>query len=653
MRIGWVAGALLIVGLSVGPAPAWSNEADAAKVRYLKEHTLRVRGHDPADTDFADLEPLKTLWKDVRIVQLGEQTHGDGACFLAKTRLIRFLHQEMGFDVLAFESGLYDCAKAWEAFQAPPGGRFDAVEAMSQGVFGIWMQSHEVKPLAGYLHKVAHNPKPLELCGFDCQLTGTASRHTLARDLAEVMGKAIPTTARVDHAEKLQRMVEFLRNPKATLPPKERNARLADLENLATAMHAKQPIQGMDLRTRAWWAQVARSLGAQLRNEVARRESTKTDTWGPVNRRDAQMAENLIWLADEHYKGRKIIVWAATFHIIRNAPKLVPVKGKPIYTNVTPMGHAVAKHFGDACYTLGFTAYEGEVGRPWTDPSPLPPAPKGTFEDWMQRTGVREGVVDLKAPAEGGAWLHQPFVARPLGNAPMRGSGWHDAIDGLYFQRTMTPSTRNGYTPPAKVDDMRPLLDKQWNAIRSGLARGNMWAEKWTFAAQLKEWMRGAKPTAPAEIEAQEQVVRAWLAEQQEGEDAQGLPWRVHFLLADMAAERKDVKAERAALETALGLFPEKDLRQPAKVSQFQHIANRLAWVRMQGTSFAKAKAWFTGTLAKDRRFRYAYLGAWDGHIDAKQRKDLVNAVRKAYAKRAKRFRDLADEIERFQAELP
>jgi len=59
-----------------------------------------------------------------------------------------------------------------------------------------------------------------------------------------------------------------------------------------------------------------------------------------------------------------------------------------------------------------------------------------------------------------------------------------------------------------------------------------------------------------------------------------------------------------------------------------------------------------TGGLSKDRRFRYAYVNAWEERLDAKQMKRLKDAVLKAYKKRTKRFRDLASEIEGFEAEL-
>ena len=67
-----------------------------------------IRSTDARDNDYRDLQFLKELWKDKKLVLLGEQSHGEGTVFEAKVRLIKFLHEEMGFEIVAFESGLYD-----------------------------------------------------------------------------------------------------------------------------------------------------------------------------------------------------------------------------------------------------------------------------------------------------------------------------------------------------------------------------------------------------------------------------------------------------------------------------------------------------------------------------------------------------------------
>src|SRR5262249_30230837 len=126
--------------------PATINEEE--RVAWLKKHVVALRSIDPTDEDFADLEPIRKAIGEARIVFLSEQSHGDGATFHARTRLIKFLHQKCGFDVLAFESGLYDCRKAWELLR---GGKMAPREAVSQGVFGIWTGSEQVQPLIEYL----------------------------------------------------------------------------------------------------------------------------------------------------------------------------------------------------------------------------------------------------------------------------------------------------------------------------------------------------------------------------------------------------------------------------------------------------------------------------------------------------------------------
>ena len=104
-----------------------AQEGDKARVAWLREHAVEVRSIAPLDEDFSDLAPLAAAIGGARVVQLGEASHGDGASFDAKARLVRFLHQQMGFDALAWESGFFDLSLVEQALRqalpvARPGG---------------------------------------------------------------------------------------------------------------------------------------------------------------------------------------------------------------------------------------------------------------------------------------------------------------------------------------------------------------------------------------------------------------------------------------------------------------------------------------------------------------------------------------------------
>ena len=75
---------------------------------WLAAHARAIRTVDPRDEDFADLEPIAAAIGKARVVQLGEPSHNAGTCFAAKARLIKFLHQRLKFDVVVWESGIYD-----------------------------------------------------------------------------------------------------------------------------------------------------------------------------------------------------------------------------------------------------------------------------------------------------------------------------------------------------------------------------------------------------------------------------------------------------------------------------------------------------------------------------------------------------------------
>ena len=44
---------------------------------------------------------LKEELKNVQVLMLGEKTHFDGNVFEMKTKIVKYLHQEMGFNTIA------------------------------------------------------------------------------------------------------------------------------------------------------------------------------------------------------------------------------------------------------------------------------------------------------------------------------------------------------------------------------------------------------------------------------------------------------------------------------------------------------------------------------------------------------------------------
>lgn len=78
-----------------------SNETEI--VCYLKKHSIPLKSIAPADEDYSDLELLKQLIGDARIVGLGEATHGSHEFAQVRDHLARFMIREMNFNGVIME----------------------------------------------------------------------------------------------------------------------------------------------------------------------------------------------------------------------------------------------------------------------------------------------------------------------------------------------------------------------------------------------------------------------------------------------------------------------------------------------------------------------------------------------------------------------
>ncbi len=401
-----------------------------SRVRWLADNAIAVRSISPTDTEFSDLEPLRDVLAGVRVVLLGEAHHGDGSDFLAKGRLIRFLHEEMGFDVLAFEASLYGVAKAWQAVKSGEPPR----EALLLGLSRLWVESEQVQPLIAYVAASAHTENPLELAGFDPQFTGSAAEETLVSELRQFLGANGLTDLRVEleggNGELLQAVLEsrFYSDP-ASLPDS-----IGQLDFIRFLREMAREIEAaVDSREAKLWSQVLRSTALQARvlfDAAAGR--------GYDDSRDRQMAENLVWQADEYFPGRKIIVWAHTGHVMRKPTMLE----RDVWADYL-MGDGVWEALGEESYVVGFSSYDGSYR--WITSPSLPTwdivpdqHPATEFEELMVAAGHELAIVDLRGARKSGAWPGGSFLARPLLYSWT--SRWSEYLDAIFFIRTQEPS---------------------------------------------------------------------------------------------------------------------------------------------------------------------------------------------------------------------
>jgi erythromycin esterase len=432
---------LLACGLALVSAEASLGagaHSDDQRVAQLQDEAVALRSIEPADEDFSDLAPLRSILAKKRVVILGEASHGDGAAFLAKTRLVRFLHRELGFDVLAFESGFYDCAKAWERIKAGD----DPAAAFRQSVFSIWTRSVQVQPLIAYFAAAARSPRPLELAGIDPQFTGEMSHRFLLDDLVKVAAAAgLPGdefSARI--SEPLANLVEA-RYENGELPSATAQAELLKtFDELARRLRGT----GGDGPERGFWLRFVEGT-RQLAVSSWATDWKRPLLEDPENFavRDRVMGEHLAWLARHRFAGRKIVVWAASFHAAREVDEIdvpSPVHMR-LYRTFRPMGAVAWDDLGKELYTVAVLAYQGSYGTAFQQPIELQRPSAGSLEDLFHRIGLPYAFLDLSGARRQPGWLRGPLIARPLGYKEMK-ARWGRVFDAVLFFDRMTVSEK-------------------------------------------------------------------------------------------------------------------------------------------------------------------------------------------------------------------
>lgn len=410
LRVQLFAAALL---LALAPSSAKGQATDEV-VEWLRERAIPIQTVEPGH-GFEDLEPLRQVIGDARIVALGEATHGTREFFLFKHRMLEFLVTQMGFTVLAIEANWPETLAVNEYVQH---GIDDPVAALAD--MAVCWDSEEflamIRWMRQYNDEPAHTQK-VQLIGLD-----SWSGPSTIRGLTDYLEQTDPEYARQVVADLGHLMMLWPDPVDYRDVPRHRRQRahwrirevLERLEDHGTAYTARtSPEQ---------WARAQRHAVILQQAEQRLRRSNHASA---SKLRECQLAENVRWILEQQGPEARIILWAHNLHVARAARPL----GHP------PMGAQLTRSLGNAMVVSGFAfnqgsfqAWQVHAKDKWPYPGGSPglkeftvgPAMPGSLDATLSRVGLPMFMASLQpAPGSGpvAEWLHRVQPQHAIGTA--------------------------------------------------------------------------------------------------------------------------------------------------------------------------------------------------------------------------------------------
>ena len=287
----------------------------------------------------SDLGALSEAIGDRRVVLLGENGHGVGEFTTLKSDLVRWLHEEKGFDILAVESGFFECSTvdaaiielgAWEGIRKCMSYAFEHAELIA---------------LFEYIQARRATEHPLFLSGIDFQVQGNDSRGRPAALRGDLLRSAADLADRVAALDSVLLHTMTLGNdPVAAWARAEGDAARALYDSAARRSEGS---------TR-WTLEGANAFVGRLQARAAADPATGVAPRRFYGSRDEWMARTVAWLADSGAAPRKVIVWLHNDHGRYGA---WDTPAGP----VASAGALLRKWYPDDVYSIGFLMGGGEV----------------------------------------------------------------------------------------------------------------------------------------------------------------------------------------------------------------------------------------------------------------------------------------------------
>lgn len=407
---------------------------------------------------FRDLQPLKKVIGDARIVSLGEATHGTREFFQIKHRMLEFLATEMGFTVFAIEASFPECLEINEYVTS---GRGDPAAALAGQRFWTW-DTHEVLDLIQWMRRFNEDPRnqrKLSFYGFDMQFPPVG-----AQSFLDYLSRVDPLLAFEAEKTLAPLTTDFNAFNYGSLPARERDKTREGIVTLLRRFRSRKATYIRRSSEREWKIALLNLVVVKQGEEMY---------WDPTRSfaiRDRAMANNAEALLDLGGPDSKAVLWAHNGHV-----RVAPWEG-----GILPMGTHLVRKFGDQQVVFGFAFGHGsfqaiDIDRGGLRNFRVGAPPPASLDELFSEIGPLF-IIDLaKLPRKGpvAEWFASDVGSRELGAAwsvkreeaffgPAR---VRERYNALIFVRETSAARRNqaGRRPPSRVTRERKLPPRPAN----------------------------------------------------------------------------------------------------------------------------------------------------------------------------------------------
>lgn len=408
-------------------------------------HSLRY------SEDISDFLVLNEKLQDVKIIGIGEATHGTSEFFQIRHRMLHYLVVEMQFTVLALEAGFSACEAINDYIIKGVGDPKEVVFGLKAAMYQTKEFLAVVEWLAQYNRTVAPDKK-VRLYGLDI------CPNDLGREkVIDYFRRCAP-----DRLSNVESVFVRFSEEEEKWP-----SQVSDRQSELATVSLMEPIQELlDYLEKKRVSLIEMSSGAELDQMLQYLRlmkqwlvTVRTDlipSYLPITPASKNIvrsrfhAENLIYIYEELEPNRKIIIWEHNYHIATDTV----FRDGSIFPN---LGRDLRARFSSGYYALGLEFYEGEyLSRYWEvdrsvsqfNIAVCPPAPDGSLASVMSKCVHQNFILDIRSIKKSfdlSEWLDSAMLLHCIGWVQGHDPDLHfvktsikEHFDGILFIRDTT-----------------------------------------------------------------------------------------------------------------------------------------------------------------------------------------------------------------------